>query len=79
MKTALETAAAEIDRAIDASPSEIKSDMRTVGNALKAWAAELKSTNYDYMKSAPKAQSIWTEEVQEAGQRVNDWVAKNCT
>jgi hypothetical protein len=78
LKTQMDQAVAAVDKGVAAAPSEIKADVRTVGTALKAWAEELRADNYDYMKAGPKVQSIFTDDVRSAAERINAWVEAHC-
>ena len=78
LRTQMDQAVAAVDKGIAAAPSEIKADVRTVGTALKAWAEEMRADNYDYMKAAPKLQSVFTDDVRSAAERINSWVEAHC-
>jgi hypothetical protein len=79
LKTNMDQAAAQLEKAKQYAPSEIKADVSTVAAAYKKFYDAMKSANYDFSKVNPaELQSINTPEVQAAGQRITAWADAHC-
>lgn len=80
LKSSMEEAEQALSKAAAASPSEIRADVAVVADAYKKFIAAMKAANYDFTKvNANEMQAISSTEVQAAGQRITEWVAKNCS
>ncbi|HZN15841.1 MAG TPA: hypothetical protein VFB78_16350 [Acidimicrobiales bacterium] len=80
LKSNLEAAEKNLDKAGDYAPSEIKNDVKTVAAAYKKFIAAMKAANYNYASVNPAdLQAIGTADVQAAGQRITAWVQAHCS
>ena len=79
LKTNMDQAAAQLEKAKQYAPSEIKADVSTVAAAYNKFYDAMKKANYDFSKVNPaELQSINTPEVQAAGQRITAWADAHC-
>lgn len=89
----LQQSADILDEAADKVPSEIRADFRVIADAYRQFADALQGTNIDM--SDPQSMAELSEsdlaaleaaseamndpEIEEAGQRINQWLQENCT
>ena len=79
LKSSMESAEKNLDRAGSYAPSEIKDDVKTVATAYKKFIAAMKAANYNFANVNPAdLQAIGSSDVQAAGQRITAWVAAHC-
>jgi hypothetical protein len=79
----LQKAADEFQKFADAAPSAIKSDVETLADVVKKYAAALKGVSPTSPEAAQKLQQLATQinvqKVTQASQNVTTWLQQNCT